>query len=1101
MLNPIVNTIPDGKIQDYIDGKFRNDTPEEYVRQTIEKRLVDEHRYNPKQIAVEYTLQVGSRKPRADLVVWDRNVVDKSQNTVKIIIECKRETVDARSEKDGIAQLQSYMSVCPNCEWGMWTNSIQKFVFKRITSADGQIIFEDYIDIPSAEGSIEDIDRPTRKTLKNASDDNLLFVFRTCHNHIYANDGLQKQPAFFELLKIIFCKIEDERRISYPLEFFTTSKERSNPDGQLTVYNRISKIFERVKAHYGKIFEPNDQLKLQPRSLAHIVGELQKYSLLNTDIDIKGKAYEEIVGANLRGDRGEFFTPRNVMKMVVGMIDPQLGERVLDSSCGTGGFLVTAMTHAIEQIENNFRAEFGDKSDWSDRIKQEFNRQIAEEASTNYFGFDLNPDLVKATKMNMVMNNDGSGNILQTNSLLPPHEWSEEFRRQLANALKIDQSTLRTHHSIALFDVIVTNPPFGSKIPIKDDNILRQFELAHIWKFNRALECWEMTSQLQSSVPPEILFIERCTQLLKNGGRLGIVLPDSILGSPGLEYIRQWIIRNHRIIASVDLHADTFQPRNGTQTSVLILQKKSVDTNEDYEVFMTPVEHIGHDKRGNPTYKRDPDGNEILDGKNKISDDQTPEVVRAFLAWKKKLSARNFQVNWCTVRLSEIIERGRRLEAGVYDVEALNARRIVFNVKHIAFKDIADAHYPPRFKRIYCEKLNGVPLYLPSQITDLKPNPEKFISMATKYNLKELRLKKNTVLLTRSGTIGDVGYVSRTFDEKIFSDDVIRIKTVGEFDAGYLYAYLKSTVGNKLLTASSYGAVITHIEPEHLSDLPVPDAPLDIKRRIHELIVRSYELRDESNELIDAAERLLIDELHLPPIEDFKSESMSFSVKLSDIWSSRRLDASYHAPIVGRIVDHLKKYAEEVTTVGDGRISKKIILAGIFKRVYVHKEFGYPFLGGNDITKLIPTTEKFLSKAIHKIRYEKELKVTENMILVTDRGTIGNVAMVPRHWNGFAVSQNVLKIVPMNKNIAGYLFIYLNMDVGKTLIRRETYGSVVDMIDEKSLATVPIPLLRDQTVQNRINTLALEANAKRTEAYCLERKALSIMNSEVLSLD
>ncbi len=119
------------------------------------------------------------------------------------------------------------------------------------------------------------------------------------------------------------------------------------------------------------------------------------------------------------------------------------------------------------------------------------------------------------------------------------------------------------------FDVIVTNPPFGSKIPIKDKAILEQFELAHIWQQDKKNNIWMMTERLQSSVPPEILFIERCTQFLKSGGRMGIVLPDSILGSPGLGYIREWLIQNHRIIASIDLHADTFQPRNGTQTSVL----------------------------------------------------------------------------------------------------------------------------------------------------------------------------------------------------------------------------------------------------------------------------------------------------------------------------------------------------------------------------------------------------------------------------------------------------------------------------------------------------------------------------------------------------
>lgn len=663
-----VIVIPEGKICDYVDGKFRNDTPEEYVRQTIEKRLVNEHKYSPKQIRIEYTLQLGSRKPRADIVVFKDNDVEQTQNNVYLIIECKKESVDARNAKDGVEQLKSYMSACPNCEWGMWTNGKQKEVFRKYVDDKGNLAFMDYNDIPSADGNLDDINRPKRNSLKNAYDDNLLFVFKTCHNHIHVNDGLQKQPAFFELLKVIFCKIEDERNIPKPLEFYTTSEERSNPDGQLTVRKRISKIFERVKRKHGKIFDANDEIKLSPRSLAYIVSELQKYSLLNTNIDIKGKAYEEIVGANLRGDRGEFFTPRNVMKMVVEMINPQVDEKVLDSSCGTGGFLVTAMTHVMAQLENDFAEEIGCKrKDWdSDTIKV-FQDRISEMAASNFFGFDINPDLVKATKMNMVMNNDGSGNILQTNSLLPPHEWSDEFKTKLTEALGIMKSDIRNHTTLGYFNVIVTNPPFGSKIPVKDKNVLEQFELAHIWENDKTNNKWTMTERLQSSVPPEILFIERCTQLLVPGGRMGIVLPDAILGSPGLGYIREWLIKNHRIVASIDLHVDTFQPRNGTQTSVLFLQKKTAEqkqaeeasgTMADYNIFMAMVEKIGHDKRGNPIFKRDPEGNEILvpdtnsvlvlgetsegdktvshQQKKKVEDDQTPDVPGIFNEWKKQ---------------------------------------------------------------------------------------------------------------------------------------------------------------------------------------------------------------------------------------------------------------------------------------------------------------------------------------------------------------------------------------------------------------------------------------------------------------------------------
>jgi len=663
-----VIVIPEGKICDYIDGKFRNDTPEEYVRQNIEKRLVNEHKYSQDRIAIEFTIRVGSSKPRADIVIFSPNVPERLQEHIQIIIECKNDSVEPTARKDGVGQLQSYMSACPNCEWGMWTNGKQKEVFRKTINEKGKIEFIEFNDIPSSDGRVEDIDRPKRNTLKNAIEDNLLFVFRTCHNHIYVTDGKHKDLAFFELLKVIFCKIEDERNLGKPLEFYASSEERSNPDGQLTVKKRITAIFDSVKKKYSRIFERNDEIDLKPRSLAYVVSELQKYSLLNTHVDIKGKAYEELVGANLRGDRGEFFTPRNIMHMTVEMLAPTVDERVLDPACGTGGFLVIAMNKVILDLEQSLIKEWGRPIlQWTDNEKRSFQQRIAEIAQTNFFGFDLNPDLVKATKMNMVMNNDGSGNIFQTDSLLPPHVWESDFRKNFTNALGIRETELRNPDSIGLMDVIVTNPPFGIKIPIKDPHILEQFDLGHIWERDKNdRDRWTMSNRLQSSVPPEQLFIERCLQLLNPGGRLGIVLPDSILGAPGLGYIRTWLIRKTRIIASIDLNADTFQPHNGTQTSVLFLQKKTMEQihNEektgnmaDYPIFMAMVDHIGHDKRGNPLFKRDKHGNEILvpdidivaldetakgirttriETKRKVIYDQTLIVAETFKKWRNQ---------------------------------------------------------------------------------------------------------------------------------------------------------------------------------------------------------------------------------------------------------------------------------------------------------------------------------------------------------------------------------------------------------------------------------------------------------------------------------
>lgn len=354
------------------------------------------------------------------------------------------------------------------------------------------------------------------------------------------------------------------------------------------------------------------------------------------------------------------------------MVNPKPDEKICDTSCGTGGFLVMAMNHVIEQLKTEVEKDLGrPESEWTDHEKSTVRDRIKQIASSNFYGFDINPDLVKATKMNMVMNNDGSGNIYRNDSLLPPHEWSTNLKKQLAEALNIDVDIIKNANTIEFFDVIVTNPPFGSKIPVKDGHILEQFQIGYIWRNERYDTSeqigWTISSDFQSSAPPEQLFIERCLQFLKPGGRLAIVVPDSILGNPGLGYIRQWLLEKTRIIASVDLHEDAFQPGNGTQTSVLIVEKKThKEIAEEqrsrrirpYNIFMTMVEKVGHDKRGNTLFKRDEDGNEIwvpensnvlemekiaegavtysAERKTRIIDDQSCEVPSVFGQWKRQ---------------------------------------------------------------------------------------------------------------------------------------------------------------------------------------------------------------------------------------------------------------------------------------------------------------------------------------------------------------------------------------------------------------------------------------------------------------------------------
>ena len=465
-------------------------------------------------------------------------------------------------------------------------------------------------------------------------------------------------------------------------------------------------------------------------------------------------------------------------------------------------------------------------------------------------------------------------------------------------------------------------------------------------------------------------------------------------------------------------------------------------------------------------------------------------------------------IKWCSVSLNEIIKRGKRLEASVFDIEAKQAHELVERNKYgysflLGPTGIIDtAYYPGRFKRIYCSNKNGFPFYLPSQMTDIYPKAEKFISALTKCDLDALRVKENTLLLTRSGTIGKIALVSKTTQGQIFSDDVIRITFKNDYDLGYVYTYLKSKIGNTILQTNGYGSVITHLEPEHLAETPIPNAPVEIKKKIHDKIINSYNLRDQSNTLLDQAHALLVNELKLPPITELQEKTLdghksiqTFSVKLSEL--SYRLDASYHVPIIDAIIDIIKKNAAEITIVGDKRISSDVILPVRFKRVYVEEGFGRVFIGGKQLYELDPSDKKYLSNTKHKALMDK-LEVHLNTTLITRSGTIGKAVLVPKHWDQWIPSDHIIRVVPANNEIAGYLYIYLSSDYGTQLITRYTYGSVIDEIDDNHIRQIPIPILKNSDIQRKINNLALNANQLRYQAFLLEQEASKILSEDVI---
>ncbi|MBS0859504.1 restriction endonuclease subunit S [Providencia rettgeri] len=476
-------------------------------------------------------------------------------------------------------------------------------------------------------------------------------------------------------------------------------------------------------------------------------------------------------------------------------------------------------------------------------------------------------------------------------------------------------------------------------------------------------------------------------------------------------------------------------------------------------------------------------------------------------AYKIKYSSDKSQVlkndfEWISIPLQEIFDNDLRLEAGVYATDAEKAKLSVINNQYgaIYLSEFIDTHHCPRFKRIFVDKSN-LPIYQPSQIRELNPSPSSYISARTNTKIDALRVKKGQLLMTCSGTVGKVTLVSNTLNGHIFSHDLLRINVINEVDTGYLYTYFVSETGRLIVQANNYGAVIKHIEPEHLLKAPIPNAPLQLKKKINKLIMESFALRDKSNELVSDAQALLKKALKLPSFDSFLTRETRkpyiFTINVANL--NERLEANYHHPVSEAIREHLSNNAKKVTYLSDKNIVSTISLPGRYKRHYVKPEYGVPFIGGKELLELDPRSEKYLSLKLHNERISNELSLAENMILITRSGTIGKVNIVPEHWNGWTASEHLLRVVPISSHWAGYLFTWLSSEWALPLIRRHTYGAVVFEIDQQQLSQVEVPLV-DEDIMMEINELALSANKLRTKAFNAEQAALDILNKDILGV-
>jgi len=485
-----------------------------------------------------------------------------------------------------------------------------------------------------------------------ATGNNLLYAFRRCHDYIHANQGGSKEEIFWEFLKLLFAKIEDETNAGRPRFAIRSADERNTSDGHKEIKLRIEDLFKQVKKReeYKGLFDSHvEGLKFNPETVTFIVAQLEKYDFLHSSVDVKGVAYETIVGPTLEGTKGEFFTPRNVVKMTVKMLDPNPGDRIYDPACGTGGFIVIAFNYVSEKLRQKHKLSWINPDKPTEAEEKALIDEI-HETGYSIFGTDFNHNLVKAAQMNMIMNNDGRGGLYSVNSLKDPNEWPKEVSNKI---------------QLGSMDYVMANPPFGAKIKIDNSEILEHYDLAHAWSKTEN-EKWQQEANIRNAMEPEVLFVERCIKLLKPGtGKCGIVLPDSILSNPGYASVRYWILQNCQVLASVDLPVETFLPRTGTQTSVLILRRKSDQEKlmesmsgemNSYDIFMASPKSIGKDRRGNFIYRKDNLGKEILkrelypefisstildflptiDTSGRIINDELPMVTSKFLEFKTK---------------------------------------------------------------------------------------------------------------------------------------------------------------------------------------------------------------------------------------------------------------------------------------------------------------------------------------------------------------------------------------------------------------------------------------------------------------------------------
>lgn len=465
-------------------------------------------------------------------------------------------------------------------------------------------------------------------------------------------------------------------------------------------------------------------------------------------------------------------------------------------------------------------------------------------------------------------------------------------------------------------------------------------------------------------------------------------------------------------------------------------------------------------------------------------------------------------LQYTEVPSSWLLEKDVRFDASYYTSDVISVLNVLYHsgINIQPLSDLVDKlFYPGRFKRIYAQtKTDGKAFLTASSILHFRPTSNKYLAH-TSGAVQLCTIEPRLILITRSGTVGRCVISGKKLAQFAISDDVVRIKANNVL-TGYLYAYLASRFGQALLTKDQYGSAIKHLEPHHIAGIPVPLLPNDEQRAIHKKIMHAYELRDEANALLDTANSELHTELGIPYFDDTKVPYLpvrtvasgelhpppqySFTVSSADLQD--RFDASYHVPVVKYIIDTLKNGKYALTTIG--AIAKQIVVPPRFKRNYVDKGFGIPFLQGSHLSQMSPQDMKYLSqkhtKGVHR------WKIYQDQVLVTCSGTIGRVSLVSRYWNEWAASQHILRITTSQDVHPGYVTAFLLSLHGYHQIIAKTYGAVVDELTELDMGKVVIPDA-PYTVQESIGNKVREAYEKKDMATAIEEEAIKDLERRI----